>query len=513
MSGLASMSACYSASLNVPDIERKEMTVMKNLVKGTDRYRHYIGGEWVDSTLREWIEVENPATGEIIASVPRGSADDVDRAVVAAHKAQPEWEALPPIERAQLLKDLARLMLENRERLARIVIAEQGKPLAEARGEIEAAALYLSYAAEEARRITGDIIPSDNPNEQIWIQRVAHGVVVALTAWNYPAGLVCRKIGPALLAGNTVVVKSHEGTPTTALEIAQLSAQIGFPPGVINVISGDGESVGQALVTHPIPRLITLTGSVRAGKAVFRSAADDLKILRLELGGKAPFIVAEDADIGAAVRAAVVSRFENCGQICICNERMYVHEKIADEFLDKYVRAVKALKVGDPTKLVDVGPKFSGLELDKVERMVDAAVAGGAEVLTGGKRLSEGEFSRGHWFVPTVLKVDDNAMEIMQDEVFGPVVPVMTVTDFDEGLRLANESRYGLSAYVFTKDMRRMMRLIRELKFGEIYLNCPGGDVVQAHHAGARDSGIGGEDGKYGLDAYFQKKTIYVNYA
>jgi lactaldehyde dehydrogenase/glycolaldehyde dehydrogenase len=467
----------------------------------------------VDSTVREWIEVENPATGAVIATVPKGSADDADRALVAAHAAQPAWEALPPVARGQLLKDLARLILENRERLARTVIAEQGKPLHEARGEIEGTALYLSYAAEEARRITGDIIPSDNVDEQIWIQRVAHGVVVGLIAWNYPAALMARKMGPALIAGNTIVIKSHEGTPTSALEIAQLSTQLDFPPGVINVVSGTGEGLGAALVRHPIPRLITLTGSVRAGKDIFRNAADDLKLLRLELGGKAPFIVAEDADIGAAVRAAVLSRFENCGQICICNERMYVHERIADEFLDKFTRAVKALKVGDPTTLVDVGPKFSGPELDKVERMVDAAVAAGAEVLTGGHRLSDGEFAHGHWYEPTVLRTRDNSLQIMQDEVFGPVVPVMTVTDFDEGLRLANESRYGLSAYVFTKDMRRMMRLVRELKFGEIYVNRPGGDAVHAHHAGLRDSGVGGEDGKYGLDAYFQKKTIYVNYA
>ena len=489
------------------------MPAMKDLVKGTDRYRHYINGEWVDSTVKEWIEVENPATGAVIASVPRGSADDADRAVVAAHQAQPGWEAMPPVARGQLLKDLARLILENRERLALNVIAEQGKPLHEARGEIEGAALYLSYAAEEARRITGDIIPSDNTDEQIWIQRVAHGVVIALTAWNYPAGLMCRKMGPALLAGNTIVVKSHEGTPTTALEIAQLSSQLGFPRGVINVVSGTGDGLGTALVKHPVPRLITMTGSVRAGKAIFRDAAENLKVLRLELGGKAPFIVAEDADIGAAVRAAVVSRFENCGQICICNERLYVHERIVGEFLDRFTKAVKALKVGDPTTLVDVGPKFSGPELDKVERMVNAAKDAGAKILTGGRRLTEGVFSRGHWYEPTVMTVTDNAMDIMQDEVFGPVIPIMTVTDFDEGLRLANESQYGLSAYVFTKDMRRMMRLVRELKFGEIYVNRPGGDAVHAYHAGMRHSGIGGEDGKYGLDAYFQKKTIYVNFA
>ncbi len=489
------------------------MPAMKQLVKGTDRYRHYINGQWVDSTVKDWIEVENPATAAVIASVPRGSSDDADRAVTAAHQAQPGWEVMPPVARGQLLKDLARLILENRERLARVVIAEQGKPLHEARGEIESAALYLTHAAEEARRITGDIIPSDTADEQIWIQRVAHGVVIALTAWNYPAGLMCRKLGPALLAGNTIVVKSHEGTPTTALEIAQLSSQLGFPPGVINVVSGTGEDLGAALVKHPLPRLVTLTGSVRAGKAVFRDAAEGLKVLRLELGGKAPFIVAEDADIGAAVRAAVLSRFENCGQICICNERMYVHEKIEAEFLERFIRAVKALKVGDPTTLVDVGPKFSRAELEKVERMVEVAKSSGAEILTGGHSLREGEFARGHWYAPTVMKVTDNSMAIMQDEVFGPVVPVMTVTDFDEGLRLANESRYGLSAYVFTKDVRRMMRLVKDLKFGEIYVNRPGGDAVHAYHAGLRDSGIGGEDGRYGLDAYFQKKTIYVNYA
>lgn len=489
------------------------MLAMKELVNGVPRYRHFINGQWVDSTVKEWIEVENPATGQVIASVPKGSPDDADRALVAAQAAQPGWEAMPPVERGKLLTALARLVLENRDRLARLVVAEQGKPLQEARGEIEGTALYLTYAAEEARRITGDILPSDSPDEQVWIERVAHGVVVGLTAWNYPAALTARKMGPALVAGNTIVIKSHEGTPLSAFEIAQLSTQLDFPPGVINVVSGTGEGMGASLVAHPIPRLITLTGSVRAGKAIFRAAADDLKILRLELGGKAPFIVAEDADIGAAVKAAVASRFENCGQICICNERMYIHERVADEFTEKFVRAVKGLKVGDPLSLVDVGPKFSGAELDKVERMVKAAVAGGAKVLAGGNRLTEGEFARGHWFEPTVLAAADNRMAIMQDEVFGPVIPLMQVTDFDEGLRLANESRYGLSAYVFTKDLRRLMRLIRELKFGEIYVNRPGGDAVHAHHAGLRHSGIGGEDGKYGLDAYFQKKTIYVNYA
>jgi len=486
---------------------------MKELVAGVPRYRHFINGQWADSTGKEFIEVENPATEEIIATVPKGTADDADRALTAARNAQPAWEAMPPVERGRLLHRLAQLILENRDRLARVVVAEQGKPLAEARGEIDGTALYLTYAAEEARRITGDILPSDNPDEQVWIERVAHGVVVGLTAWNYPAALTTRKMGPALIAGNTIVLKSHEGTPLSAFEIAQLSVQADFPPGVVNVVSGTGDGLGTALVTHPIPRLITLTGSVRAGKEVFRNAADDLKILRLELGGKAPFIVAEDADLGAAVKAAVASRFENCGQICICNERMYVHERVAGEFLDRFATAVSRLKVGNPLEAVDVGPKFSAAELIKVERMVEAATKAGAKVLVGGQRLKDGPFARGHWYAPTVLTAVDNRMPIMQQEIFGPVVPVLTVTDFDEGLRLANESSYGLSAYVFTKDLRRLMRLIRELKFGEIYVNRGGGDAVHAHHAGLRHSGVGGEDGKYGLDGYFQKKTIYVNYA
>ena len=489
------------------------MPSMKEKFSGIDRYRHFIGGQWTASTGKDFIDVENPATEEIIAQVPMGTVDDAERALEAAKAAQPAWEALPPIERGNLLRRLAQLILENRERLARIVVAEQGKPLAEARGEIEGAALYLTYAAEEARRMSGDILPSDNAEEQIWIQRCAYGVVVGLTAWNYPAALTTRKMGPALIAGNTIVVKSHEGTPLSAFEIAQLAQQADFPAGVLNVVSGTGKTVGEALVRHRITQLVSVTGSVRAGREIYRAGAEDLKVLRLELGGKAPLIVAEDADIGAAVKAAVASRFENCGQICICNERMYLHEKIAGPFMERFVESVKRLKVGNPLELVDIGPKFSRAELEKVEAMVAGAVKAGAKIVTGGKRPSGPGFAKGHWFEPTVLTGLRNDMEIMQREVFGPVIPVMTVADFDEGLALANDSAYGLSAYVFTKDLRRLMRLTRELKFGEIYVNRAGGDAVHAYHSGYRHSGLGGEDGKYGLEGYLRKKTIYVNYS
>jgi lactaldehyde dehydrogenase/glycolaldehyde dehydrogenase len=478
---------------------------------GLHYYRHCIAGAWVEGSGA--IEVENPATGEMVAVVPAGGEAEAAAALEAAARAQPAWAALPPIRRADHLRRLAALVERDAEALARLVTMEQGKPLAEARGEVAGTALYLTYAAEEARRLTGDILPSDEAQEQVWIQRVPHGVVVALTAWNYPLALTTRKLGPALVTGNTVVVKPHEGTPLSALHLAALAMEAGFPPGIFNVVTGTGTALGEALVRHPLTDLVTLTGSVRAGKAVFAAAASGLKVLRLELGGKAPFIVAEDADLDRAVDAAIVSRFENCGQICICNERMYVADSVADAFMAKFLDRVRKLEVGDPLEAVDVGPKFSAAELAKVEAMVDAARAAGAEVLTGGHRLDTGRFARGHWYAPTVLAGVDHSMAVMRQEIFGPVVPVMRVRDFDEALRLANDSAYGLSAYVFTRDMRRLMRLVAELDFNEIYVNRPGGDAVHAHHAGHGDSGLGGEDGKYGIEGYLRKKTIYVNWA
>jgi lactaldehyde dehydrogenase/glycolaldehyde dehydrogenase len=486
---------------------------MKTRVAGVDRYCHFINGQWVTSTSKEFIRVENPATEEIIAEVPNGTVDDAERALEAAKAAQPDWEALPAVDRGSFLRRLGQLILENRERLARLVVSEQGKPLTEARGEIDSTALYLTHAAEEARRMTGDILPSESPDEQIWIQRCAFGVVVGLTAWNYPAALAARKMGPALIAGNTIVLKSHEGTPLSALELAQLASQADLPPGVVNVVSGTGKIVGETLVSHPITQLVSLTGSVRAGREIYRAGAEDLKVLRLELGGKAPFIVAEDADVGAAVRAAVASRFENCGQICISNERIYLHEKIAEEFMERFVGSVNRLRMGNPLEVVDIGPKFSEMEVQKLESMLERAVKDGATIVAGGKRPTGNVFAKGHWFEPTVLAGVRNDMDIMQREIFGPVIPVMTVGDFDEGITLANDSEYGLSAYVFTKDLRRLMRIVRDLKFGEIYVNRQGGDAVHAYHSGYRHSGLGGEDGKYGLDGYLRKKTIYVNYA
>jgi lactaldehyde dehydrogenase/glycolaldehyde dehydrogenase len=477
------------------------------------RYQMYIDGAWTDGHATGRLDVENPADESVVATVPMGTPADAQAALEAARRAQAPWAALPPIVRAGHVLELAAAVKRDRARLARVVTLEQGKPLNQAEGEIDAVATFLTYAAENARRIEGDILPSDHPNEDVWIRRVPFGVVVGLTAWNYPAALAARKIGPALVAGNTMVVKGHEATPLSALEIARLAHEVGIPAGVLNVITGDGRAVGEALVRSPLSDLISMTGSVRAGREIYAAGANDLKVLRLELGGKAPFIVLEDADIDAAVEAAIVSRFTNCGQICTCNERMYLHEAIADTFLDRFVTRVKAMTVGDPLQNPDMGPKVNRPEVEKVEAIVGEAVAAGAQVLAGGRRLSEGAFAKGHWFEPTVLRVDDNRAGVMRQEIFGPVVPVMTVDGFEEALRYANDTSFGLSAYVYTNNLSRVMSLSRGLSFGELYVNRPCGELVQGFHTGWKHSGLGGEDGKYGFDGYLRKQTTYVRWS
>ncbi|MBV9488620.1 MAG: aldehyde dehydrogenase [Verrucomicrobia bacterium] len=476
-------------------------------------YQMFIDGQWVDGESTDAIEVENPANEETVATIPAGTVNDARRALEAARRALPKWADLPPIERAKLLHKLADAIVARRDHLARIVTLEQGKPLKEAIGEIGATETFIRYAAESARRIEGDILPSDNPKEEVWIRRVPFGVVVALTAWNYPSALAARKIGPALIAGNTVVLKGHECTPLSGLELARLVDEAGFPEGVLNVVTGPGRTVGEALTTSPLTDLVTMTGSVRAGKEIYRAGAEKLAVLRLELGGKAPFIVMEDANLDEAVQAAITARFTNCGQICTCNERMYLHERIADDFLERFVDRAGSLKIGNPMQDVDLGPKVNRPEVEKVESIVNEAVRAGAKVLLGGKRLRDGQFARGHWFEPTVLTGLENDAAIFQREVFGPVIPVLRFHDFEQAIRYANQTEYGLSAFVFTNDFRRIMNLSRALQFGEVYVNRPNGELIQGFHNGWRSSGLGGEDGKYGLDGYFRKQTTYLNFA
>ena len=470
-----------------------------------------IGGE--RKKTPETREVHSPTTGQVIAEVPEAGAAQVQAALSAARGAQPGWGRMAPVERAAIMRRIADLIDRDRETLIRIVVDEQGKPIAEARGEIGGAAEFFRYFAEFARRIEGEILPSDARNEQIWIQRVPIGVVAAIIPWNYPAALVSRKVAPAMIAGDTTVLKPHELTPLSALHMAGLFVEAGVPPGVVNIVTGAGPIVGEALTGSPDVDLITMTGSVPTGRRIMERAAAHIVPVSLELGGKAPFIVMPDADLELAVQSALTSRFMNCGQVCICNERTLVHEDIHDAFLEALVEGARGLRLGDPHgEDVDVGPKISAPELEKVEAFVAAARYEGAKIALGGERPSTPPVEGGHWYLPTVLTDVTPGMEIMQKEIFGPVVPVSKFSTAEEAFALANDSAYGLSAYLFTNDMPSIMRAVRDVDFGELYVNRIGPESLQGFHVGYRHSGVGGDDGSAGLEIYLKKKTVYMNY-
>ena len=478
-----------------------------------ERYQMVINGEWRSASGGRTRPVLNPATGEAFAEVPEGTREDAHAALEAAKAAQSAWAALTGVQRAAYLDRIAAAIENDAERLARLVVQEQGKPLVEARGEIGGTAGFFRYFTTFARASKGEIIASDNPNEDIWIRNVPFGVVVGIIPWNYPAALFARKVAPALMAGNTIVIKPHEDTPLSAIELAKICEAAGLPPGVVNVVTGAGVEVGDALVRDPITKLVTVTGSVRAGRQILQAAAENITVVSLELGGKAPFIVMDDADVELAVRNALHARFVNCGQVCTCNERTYVQRHVYDQFMERYVAMAGNLRLGNPMRTdIDVGPKVNQPELEKLERMVARAQEQGAEIVLGGKRPEGAEFERGFWYAPTVLANVRNDMDIMQQEIFGPISPVMAFDEWEEAVALANDTPYGLSAYVFTNDLKRMMHAVEAVRFGEVYINKIGPEQFQGFHTGYGLSGMGGDDGHHGFDHYFRKKTIYVNY-
>ncbi|WP_367160837.1 aldehyde dehydrogenase [Kozakia baliensis] len=475
-------------------------------------YDLFIDGRWTPASKGERLAVENPATGNTLAQVGNGTSEDVDKAVAAAKRAMPAWSRKTATERADYLYRLNTLIERDAEHLARTISQEMGKPIKESRVEVNFAVQLLRFAAENTRRLQGEIIPGSRAGEKILIDRKPVGVVGAIAAWNFPLALTARKLGPALAAGNTIVIKPHEMTPLAALELAKLVIEAEIPAGVVNIVTGDGPRVGVPLVAHPDTRLITMTGSTPAGKKIMAASAEHLKIVRLELGGKAPFIVADDADIDRAVEAAVVARFGNNGQVCTANERTYVDAKIYDAFAEKLRARIQTLKVGDPLdEATDIGPKVCGPELEKVDQMVKKAVEQGAKLEFGGKRLTGGLYDQGQFYAPTLLTGVNEKMDITQDEVFGPVLSLIKTENYEDAIRQANESRYGLSAYVFTSNLDRIMKINSELDFGEVYVNREGGEAAQGFHHGYRDSGIGGEDGQHGLEAYVETQTIYLN--
>jgi lactaldehyde dehydrogenase/glycolaldehyde dehydrogenase len=385
--------------------------------------------------------------------------------------------------------------------------------LAQAHGEVAFAEGFLRYNAEWDRRLEGEILPGDSPDETIHLLRVPLGVVGAICPWNFPLAVLCRKLGPALVTGNTIVIKPSEISPLSTLAFVDLMHEhLDLPPGVINLVTGDG-TVGRALVDDPLTSLVSFTGHRDTGKEVMARASANLTRVSLELGGKAPAIVWKDADLDVAVPAIVAARHTNCGQVCTAAERVLVHNDIVEAFTERYVAAVEDIKVGDPLEDSDLGPLVSAAQFEKTSAAVALARSEGARVVTGGGRPAGAAFESGYWFAPTVLRDVSPRMSIMIEETFGPVTPILGVESIEEAQRIANASRYGLSAYLFSRDYPTVMKTVDALDFGEIYINRTLGESIHAHHAGYKESGIGGEDGKWGLLRYTQVKTAYHRYS
>ncbi|HBZ93973.1 MAG TPA: aldehyde dehydrogenase [Pseudomonas sp.] len=470
-------------------------------------YQNYIDNAFVGSD--KLIEVRNPATGDLLARIPEASNEQVDCAIAAARKAQKGWAARPAIERAGYLRRIAMKVRTNAPRLAQIITREGGKVPALAEVEVNFTADYLDYMAEWARRLEGEVLTSDRAGEHIFLLRKPLGVVAGILPWNFPFFLIARKMAPALLTGNTIVIKPSEETPINCFEFAKLVAEVDLPTGVFNVVGGTGAGAGSALTSHAGVDLISFTGSVGTGSRIMAAAAPHITKLNLELGGKAPAIVLADADLDLAVNAIKASRVINTGQVCNCAERVYVERKVADQFIDKIASAMAATRYGDPSAQadLDMGPLINQAGLDKVAQMVRTAVGQGAQVMTGG---AVADLGQGFHYQPTVLAGCASDMEIMRKEIFGPVLPIQIVDDLDEAIARANDSEYGLTSSIYTRNLSAALKASRELDFGETYINRENFEAMQGFHAGTRKSGIGGADGKHGLYEYTHTHVIYA---
>ena len=415
--------------------------------------------------------------------------------------------------RANLLRKFAMGIRANADRLAKLLVKEQGKLLSVAEIEVEATATFIEYACDNALTMEGDILASDNEGEKLYIHKYPKGVVVGITAWNFPLALAGRKIGPALITGNTIVIKPTAETPLATLELGNIANEAGIPAGVLNIVNGNGSVIGKYLCESPLTKMITMTGSTQAGQSIYHSSAEHLTHVMLELGGKAPFIVMNDVDIDKAVEDLFWARFANCGQVCTCAERLYLHADIYDEFMAKFVQRVSQLKVGDPLDpSSDMGPKINQREVNFIDGQVKQAVKEGAKIAFGGDRAEVAGFENGAWYQPTVLVNVSQAMTIVHEESFGPILPVVKIDSIEQAIEYSNDSEFGLSAYLYTNNLAWIDKCTDELEVGEIYVNRSIGEQHQGFHYGLKMSGCGGEDGKYGLEQYLDKKTVYLNH-
>ena len=469
------------------------------------RERAFVNGAWVESDSRKRIDVDNPADGSIVGTVPEMGAAETRRAIEAAEAALPAWRALAAKERSAILRKWFDLMVANADDLAQLLTAEQGKPLAEARGEVLYGASFIEWFAEEGKRIYGDVIPSQSADKRIVVIKQPIGVVGAITPWNFPNAMITRKAGPALAAGCTMVLKPASQTPFSALALAELGARAGIPKGVFNVVTGNARAIGGEMTSNSIVKKITFTGSTEIGRVLMRQSADQIKKLGLELGGNAPFIVFDDADLDAAAAGAIISKYRNNGQTCVCANRIYVQDSVYDAFAAKLAEKVKALKVARGTEPGAIlGPLIDDAALAKVEEHVADALAKGAKVALGGKRHALG----GRFYEPTILTGVTRDMKVSHEETFGPVAPLFRFKDEADVIAQANDTEFGLASYFYSRDLGRVWRVAEALEAGIVGVNTGLISTEVAPFGGVKQSGLGREGSKYGIDDFVQIKYV-----
>jgi len=472
------------------------------------RQQAFINGMWCDADNKETHEVLNPATGELIGTVPMMGAEETRRAIEAANKAQSTWSKKTGKERSSILRRWHTLIAENMEDLAILMTHEQGKPIAEAKGEIQSGLDYLEWFAEEAKRIYGDFIPGHMPDKRLIVIKQPVGVTAAITPWNFPHSMISRKAGPALAAGCPMIVKPAMETPYSALAMAYLAQKAGVPDGIYSVVTGDPIAIGEEMTTNPLVKKISFTGSTRVGKILMKQCADTVKKMSLELGGNAPFIVFDDADIDAAVIGAMTSKYRNSGQTCVCANRLFVQAGIYEEFTKKLAEQVRAIKIGNGLEEgVMQGPLISQSAADNAEALVADAKSKGATVLCGGQRVEAGR----NFFEPTILTDVNNDMRVADEEIFGPIAPIFKFETDEEGIALANCTEYGLAGYFYSRDIGRVWRVAEALEVGMVGVNTGMLTTELAPFGGVKESGLGREGSKYGIEEYVDTKYICLD--
>ena len=468
----------------------------------------YINGQFVESGNGKWIDVLNPSTEEVISRQPEGTIEDVEKALDAARAAQKEWAKTPVCERAVYLTKIADGIRKREQEFVEIIMREQGKTRNWASIEVGATIAYFEYMASFARHIEGEIVESDNRGEKILITKKPIGVVAGILPWNFPFFLIARKAGAALIAGCSIVIKPAQLTPENCCEFAKIVDEIGLPAGLFNVVTGKGSVIGNALAGSPKIDIVSVTGSVGAGESIMKAAANNITKVSLELGGKAPVVVFPDADLELAAQAILDSRIGNNGQICNNAERLYIHKDIKEKFTEMLKAKFAAVKVGDPFSSddIDMGPLVEKKALESVQAKLDNAIAQGAKVLVGGHRVGD----KGYFFEATLLDNCRQDMDIIHEETFGPVLPIIEFSDIDQVIEWCNDCEYGLASSVFTNDINTAARMVRELEFGETYINRFHFEAIQGFHAGVKKSGIGGADGKHGVEEYLRTHVTYL---